>query len=286
MLSDQQIGHFQAFGFVVLRGLLAPARTAALRAEVDTALRDAYAATYHERVSGGISGHYLPMASRLTPVSAWLVWDDPLLSTAAEELLGGPVIPACPEGILYFGEAGWHYDDGIGVQGVTFTVYLDPLTAASGALRFLPCSQHPPISGRLRQYRNARCRDGDGGTASYPGCAAATRPGDVIAFDFHVWHASFGGGDRLAWRIGYQQVPRNDMERERALRWMADNFDQESRQFDHDRYPVWRDWAANSAGHPRRAAMISRLAETGVLALPGAVTGAATGVTPPHRDSR
>ena len=31
-------------------------------------------------------------------------------------LLGGPVIPECPEGVLYFTEAGWHNDDG-SVQG-------------------------------------------------------------------------------------------------------------------------------------------------------------------------
>jgi hypothetical protein len=42
------------------------------------------------------------MASRLTPVSASLVCDDPRLIGAAEQLLGGPVIPECPEGVLYF----------------------------------------------------------------------------------------------------------------------------------------------------------------------------------------
>jgi len=29
--------------------------------------------------------------------------------------------------------------------------------------------------------------------ASIPGYVAATMPGDVIAFDLHIWHASFGG---------------------------------------------------------------------------------------------
>jgi len=75
MLTTVQADHFRTFGFVVLRDFLGD-RADALRAEVDTAVRDAYAATYDERVIDGISGHFLPMASRLTPVSASLVCED------------------------------------------------------------------------------------------------------------------------------------------------------------------------------------------------------------------
>src|SRR5260370_29403898 len=107
VLTTGHVDHFRTFGFVVLRGYLA-GRVSALRAEVDAAIRDAYAASYDERVIDGISGHYLPMASRLTPVSASLVCDDARLIDAAEQLLGGPVIPERPEGVLSFCDAGWH----------------------------------------------------------------------------------------------------------------------------------------------------------------------------------
>ncbi len=80
------------------------------------------------------------MASRLTPMSASLVCDDPELIDAAEQLLEGPVIPECPKAVLYFAEAGWHIDDGIGVAGVKLAAYFDPLTAAEGALRLVPGS--------------------------------------------------------------------------------------------------------------------------------------------------
>ena len=89
--------HFRTLGFVVLRGYLAD-RTSVLRAEADAAIRDACAAMYHERVIDGISGHYLPMASRLTPVSVSLVCDDLRFIDAAEQLLDGPVIPRVPRG--------------------------------------------------------------------------------------------------------------------------------------------------------------------------------------------
>ena len=197
MLTTAQAGHFTTFGFAVLRGFLAD-RAAVLRAEVNAAIRDAYAATYDERVIDGISGHYLPMASRLTPVSASLACDDPRLIDAAGQLLGGPVIPECPEGVLYFAEAGWHNDDGIGVHGVKFAAYFDQLTAANGALRLVPGSHHPEQQARLAAWQRSQPPVSDDASAdayrdSFPGYIAETSPGDVIAFDLHTWHASFCG---------------------------------------------------------------------------------------------
>jgi hypothetical protein len=277
MLTTAQTDYFTTFGFAVLRGFLADC-AAALRAEVDAAIRDAYAATYDERVIDGISGHYLPMASRLTPVSASLACDDPRFIDAAGQLLGGPVIPECPEGVLYFAEAGWHTDDGIGVRGVKFAAYFDELTAETGALRLVPGSHHEEQGARLAAYQRRRppvrtsaeaaaCR------ASVPGYAADTEPGDVIAFDLHTWHASFGGRDRLAWAAVYQRYPETAAERDRALRSARDGFEQAFRGFDRGRYPVWRDWLAGAAAHPRRAPVIERMRHAGVLDLPGALDG-------------
>ena len=80
--------------------------------------------------------------------------DDPRLIDAAGQLLGGPVIPGCPEGVLYFAEASWHTDDGIGVRGVKFAVYFGELSAGNGALRLVPGSHHPEQNARLAAYRN------------------------------------------------------------------------------------------------------------------------------------
>ena len=90
---------------------------------------------FEQDLTGGSS-------SRLTPVSTSLVCDDPRLIDTAEQLLGGPVIPQCPEGVLYFAEAGWHTDDGIGVRGVKSAAYFGELTAGTGALRLVPGSHH------------------------------------------------------------------------------------------------------------------------------------------------
>ena len=201
MLTIGQVDYFRTFGFVVLRGYLAdPVST--LRAEADTAIRDAYAATYNERVFDGISGHYLPVASRLTPVSTSLVCDDPRLIGAAEQLPGGPVIPDCPEGVLYFSEAGWHTDDGIGVRGVKFA-YFDQLTAGTGALRLVPGSHHPEQNARLSA---CSCRPGAGpqrgGGRRLPGARVLRRRGDPAAAALPPAPAGAGLGRRPAGRPG------------------------------------------------------------------------------------
>ncbi|MHB8504916.1 MAG: phytanoyl-CoA dioxygenase family protein [Acidimicrobiales bacterium] len=263
VLTSAQVDEYRTSGFVVLPGLLGE-RTAPLRSEVDAALHDAYAATYDERVFDGISGHYLPMASRHTPVSASLVCDDPVVLDAAEQLLGGPALPECPEGILYFGEAGWHNDDGIGVSGVKFATYFEPLHAGNGALRFLPGSQKAEETARLVAARPG---------PKVAGFAVDTQPGDVVAFDLHTWHASFGGRDRLAWAVIYLRCPETDEQQGRTQRSMTDGFEQACRGFDRDRYPIWRDWLAGAATRPRRTAVAARLRDAGVLGLPGADIG-------------
>ena len=272
MLTPTQVDHYRTFGFVVLPGLLAPERVDRLHVEVDTALRDAYAATYHERVIDGISGHYLPMASRHTPVSASLVCDDPTLIDAAEQLVGGPVIPECPEGVLYFAEAGWHNDDGIGVTGIKFATYFDSLHADNGALRFLPGSHIPEQTARLTAYRSRQAPN-DNGAWGYPGNVAITQPGDVLAFDLHTWHASFGGHDRLAWTIIYTSVPHTQDERDRTLRSMTDSYEQSFRGFDRDRYPIWHDWLNDPSTQSRRTVIIERMRAAGILDLPAAQHG-------------
>ncbi len=53
-----------------------------------------------------------------------------------------PALPAYAQGNLLSGEAGFPTDCGTGSQGVKFAAYLEPLTAASGALQLMPGSHH------------------------------------------------------------------------------------------------------------------------------------------------
>jgi hypothetical protein len=151
------------------------------------------------------------------------------------------------------------------------------LTDGTGALRLVPGSHHREQNARLAAYSRRREPASEAGFAAYqasfPGYAAATSPGDVIAFDLHAWHASAGGRDRLAWNTVYLRAPETDDERDRTLQSAHDGFEQAYRGFDSGRYPVWRDWLAGAAAHPRRAPVIERMRRAGILDLPGALEG-------------
>jgi hypothetical protein len=91
MVTDQQVDHYQTFGFLVLPGYLDEQETAELAAELDRALGDGYGAHLVDRENWW--GHSLPMMSRQrTPTSLAVVEDDRFLG-AARRLLAAQVLP-------------------------------------------------------------------------------------------------------------------------------------------------------------------------------------------------
>jgi hypothetical protein len=60
MVTDQQVDHYQTFGFLVLSGYLDEQETAELDEELDRALRDGYGAHFDDRENGW--GHSLPIS--------------------------------------------------------------------------------------------------------------------------------------------------------------------------------------------------------------------------------
>jgi Phytanoyl-CoA dioxygenase (PhyH) len=271
MVTDQQVEHYRTFGFVVLRSYLDQHETAALGKELDGALRDGFGAHFHRRPSlGGIEGHYLPMMSRRrTPVSLALVEDARFLG-AARRLLEGPVLPIYAEGVLLFGQAGFHYDDGTGSKGVKFVAYLEPLTAATGALRLMPGSQHPDFAASLTGWqRRHPVLDADGlrrQLGGIPCHIAETRPGDVVAFDWHTWHASIGGTDRRQWTVGYATDPRTIEETKRLLAFFGSIVPEGDEPYDHAAYPCYDEhWLVAGPEHPERATLAERMRELGMF---------------------
>ncbi len=100
-----------------------------------------------------------------------------------------------------------------------------------------------------------------------PYIAVETAPGDVIAFDLHLFHSSAGGNDRLAWTIEYLPWPGiGDAARCRAVRAaVLDIVDYDHKDYDRDRWPTWREWAANPDHISSRHTAIERLRLLGVL---------------------
>ena len=124
MVTRAQIDIYRTFGFVVLPGLIGPDDMAALSAELDRVLPEAFGDRWREREDDGISGHHLPAIGPRTPVSRELA--ERLLG-AGEQLLGAAALPWAVQEILLFDQAGLHDDFGIAAAGVKLVTYLEPL---------------------------------------------------------------------------------------------------------------------------------------------------------------
>jgi hypothetical protein len=156
--------------FVVLRDALTVVEVEQLRVEADHAIRDATGRWYrHCSPGGGIEGQYVPATSEQTPRS--LEFAQRFAGTV-EQLLGAPTLFGFAHHSLLFGQAGWHTDSGHDVASVKVAAYLDPLDAASGALRVLRCSHHVPYEQLREVLRRLALQDDAAGrkaTQAVPG---------------------------------------------------------------------------------------------------------------------
>jgi Phytanoyl-CoA dioxygenase (PhyH) len=268
MLTHQQILHFRTFGYVTLPGLLSPHEAATLRQEVAGALTGAFGRLSTEPNDlGGISGDYLPLAVARFPLSLALIADDPRTFGTSAELLGGPAVPSVGIATCFTGDSTWHTRQGPDIGGVTFWADLEPRTAATGALRLIPGSHLPQFEQRLWEYCRAEPAVSGFGHWQWPHVVVETEPGDVVAFHAHLRNCAQGGTPRLSWTIDYLPWPGlGDPDRLAAVREMAEDdveFDHED--YDRDRFPVWREWAAGAGQVPSRAIAVERLKLLGVL---------------------
>jgi Phytanoyl-CoA dioxygenase (PhyH) len=275
MLTHQQILHFSTFGYLTLRGLFSLSEMATLRDEVTSALVDAFGRPGTELGtepdgSGGISGDYLPLSVDRAPFSQSLITDDERTFLASAELLGGPAVPSVGIATCFTGDSSWHTRLGPALPGVTVWLDLEPRAAATGALRLIPGSHLPEYERQLWAYRGAQ-PDASGFAQpdwpEWPHVVVETEPGDAVAFHAHLFNCARGGAPRLTWTIDYLPWPGlGDPDRMRLVRdlTLGDvEFDHE--EYDRDRWPVWREWAAGAASSPSRALAVQRLELLGVI---------------------
>ncbi len=116
-------------------------------------------------------------------------------------------MPTAPIATCFTSNAGWHTDQGPRVGGVKFLAHLQRRTVGTGALRVVPGSHDPAFAERVRGFwsRDPALQGFEGWPV--PCVVLETEPGDVIAFDVHLYHSSAGGDQRLAWTIEYLPWP-------------------------------------------------------------------------------
>ena len=254
-LSEQQLNHFNAFGFLVFRQLFSPDEVDLYRRELDAGLDARIEGGRHdgtERFWASLNDSDTPFISSLS--------DDPRFADAAEQLLGKDVIGICADSNYYVGDTRWHSDiPPSRFEAVKFTIYLEPLDGNTGALRVIPGSHREPYHSEIRRDMEAAYGVRP---EEIPAYAFDSTPGDVLVFNVATWHSAFGGSTRRRMStLQFYEDPQTPETTEEVREVIGGSVKSYFSRFNHSMYSqYWR-----SIDNPRHQRWIRRMVELGVL---------------------
>jgi len=202
-LTPQQLAFMDLFGYLVFPGLL--------NDRIDRII-DEFEGVFAAH-GGGHNGKphdgtarscILPFVDQ-TDYLASLI-DDPRIDGIFSSLLGEDYNYLGSDGNFYVGDTNWHSDtDWSGkMRGkpprifYKMALYLDPVTATSGALRVIPGSQHYGDTFAEALQASLRTSPEKLGIAGnqVPAIALESNPGDVVVFNQNTKHSAWGGSNR------------------------------------------------------------------------------------------
>ena len=256
MLTPAQCQYFQSFGFVVLRQVFTHKELGIIDREFEAGLNAAYA----DQPFDGSERHGAILTGADTSFFVHLP-EDPRLYEIAEQLYGEDCFTITSDANLYVGDTHWHPDHYNDVErdcyGIKFAYYLDAVDADTGALRVIPGSHRDPLHADIQH----RIKDLDLPIRDLPCHVCQSEPGDLVAFDVRLWHASCGGttGRRMCTLVYYK----NPLTPEEGpgMRWRAGNCVQATA----PRPFVNPHWASNPESSARRAAWLEKLRYWGFM---------------------
>jgi hypothetical protein len=183
-LSSSQRRFFDSFGFLRLPGLMV-AELGWITEEFEAALADS--GQLHD---GGQRTSFTAAVEGRERLCALL--EHPRIHGVLRGLLGDDFLLLGMGADIYAGDSQWHPDMAVApVRHVKLAMYLDPLTAATGALRLVPGSH-------LQGYEGNQDTQALWGIApqDVPCYCPDNTPGDVVVFDLRTLHNAIGGGRR------------------------------------------------------------------------------------------
>ena len=193
---------------------------------------------------------------------------------AARQILGEGTVGSSSNANSFDGDrTEWHPDvRDPHWRGIKFGCYLQPLDENSGALRLVPGSHKDPLNSDLEKIVLKESVKGHEvesglGVEEVPAYIARSEPGDVVLFDNHTWHGSYGGsmGRRMC-TVMYFGSPSTSNE-EAAVRKQAKAHAGLVEQWPQlARHP---DWIANAEGSPIRRKWVDGLRRWGFIEAPG-----------------
>jgi hypothetical protein len=192
-LSEQQKRHFDTFGYLVLPGLLAD-DIPWITEEFEAVFRDRD--VVHDGTKRSCIVPFIDQRERLSTLL-----DHPRLQALIGGLLGEEFNYLGGDGNYYSGDTSWHSDGFHRVgQFLKVALYLDPVTRDTGCLRVIPGTHRLEAEGGVHGGVPWEARQAGKSRELWsieqrevPCVALESQPGDVVAFNHNLMHASFGG---------------------------------------------------------------------------------------------
>jgi len=197
VLTQEQVNHFETFGFLILRQAFIPEEMEQINAAANE-LWDGKRQRNPDADDLGIAPFI-----ELSPALAWLAEDDRLYP-AMEQLLGSGFIWSGSEGqnsvISPNPRHDWHADRPgareLGYRRIKIMLYLSPMKKEEGALRIIPGSHRDPLHTELHPFQAVHGQKdptffGQDG-AEVPCYALETQPGDAAVFSQSLFHGVYG----------------------------------------------------------------------------------------------
>ena len=189
-VTDAEVTRFRTFGFLHLRGV---------QNDVVPAIADAFEDVFENFPQVGRQGRAgVARIAERSEVLQEVLLADSRCPRLARQLLGKDVAYVGGDGVRYDGATYWHRDGNHrALRLLKIVQYLEPLDSDTGALRIIPGTHRRGGSwdsfaaemGNPLHHLGMK-------PAEVPAFTIDSSPGDLIAFDPHSYHASFGGADK------------------------------------------------------------------------------------------
>ena len=184
-ITDQQVRFFETYGYLKL--------TQAFRDDIDW-ITSEFEQVFVDRKmvhDGTKRSSIVPFIDQREKLCTLM--DHPAIVNTASALIGDDFNYLGGDGNYYSGETAWHTDGFHTVgQYIKMAFYLDPVRAATGALRVVPGSHQIDTKWEGRHPSKAEELYGIH-PREMPAQALETDPGDLLIFNHNIMHASFGG---------------------------------------------------------------------------------------------
>ncbi len=270
-LTEEQIQHFNVFGFVVRRNVFSPNEVAKINREADQCLASIQEESDPNRKQDSYSWFNRNPETSFT--SSLL--EDPRIYVPSEQLVGDDSIPINSGTYSQNEGIEWHPDRQDHHMCILKNLmYLQPTNADRGALRVIPGSHKDPIHKELLRIglnikpgqKKSQYLEKSGLRGQDIPCTIFnSNPGDIITLSELIWHAAYNGyKDRRLCYFNFYRNPKTPEQTESMRKEVAKLAETDKTQkFGGLQYHPW--WLENPDNNPRRKRWIKWLEEWGFV---------------------